>query len=167
MKKVLMGSAFLAVIGIGITATQLSCSKTTAQSTSYTLPPATTSTLGGVIVGSGLTVSSNGTLSANSTSGGLTQLNKLIYYKGYEIWTANYDGTSNSKVNITLPSGIGMAYSSELTLSPNGQKIFFTAGPGANGTTVSGDLYSCNIDGSGVTKVLDKGTGDIRNVTAH
>ena len=133
MKKVLMGVTLLTVIGIAITSTQISCSKSTAQ----------------------------------TSSSGLTQLNKLIYYKDYEVWTANYDGTGSSKVNITLPAGIGMAYSSELTLSPNGQKIFFTAGPGTNGTAVNGDLYSCNIDGTGVTKVLDKGTSGIRNVSAH
>ena len=33
----------------------------------YVLPPATTSTLGGVIIGTGLSVASNGTISVNST----------------------------------------------------------------------------------------------------
>jgi hypothetical protein len=74
-----MGSVALTLFSISIVIFQMSCKKdATAQTggTSYTLPTATTSTLGGVIVGSGLSVTSNGILSANATTGGLTQLNK-------------------------------------------------------------------------------------------
>lgn len=39
---------------------------------SYTLPPATASTLGGVKIGSGISVTSDGTISASGGSGGLT-----------------------------------------------------------------------------------------------
>lgn len=39
---------------------------------SYTLPPATASTLGGVKIGSGISVASDGTISASGGSGGLT-----------------------------------------------------------------------------------------------
>lgn len=43
----------------------------------YTLPPATTSTLGGIIVGNNLTVAADGTLSA---TGGGALPNNLVYY---------------------------------------------------------------------------------------
>ncbi len=63
----------------------MSCQKeATAQQTgsNYILPSATTSTLGGVIVGSGLSVTSNGTLSLTSSSNnGMKQLNKILYEK--------------------------------------------------------------------------------------
>ena len=45
---------------------------------SYTLPPATTNTLGGVIIGDGLTVLENGTLSAQVTGSQLEALQRLI-----------------------------------------------------------------------------------------
>jgi len=157
MKKLLLGSIVLTAFSFAIIVFQMSCQKTAvAQTTNYTLPAATTSTLGGVIVGSGLSITSSGVLSVTSTSGGLTQLNKLIYKKVVsstaEIWTANYDGTANAKVNITLPSGVVFSDDMNPVLSPNGQKIFFTAG-----TVFNGDLYSCNADGSSVIKIVDKG----------
>ena len=98
---------------------------------------------------------------------GLIQLNKIIYTKhsrepeSYEIWIANYDGTSNTKVNIMLPSGVFLGLGDDVRLSPDGKKIFFTAGPPVyfNGFTFAetGDLYSCNVDGSNVTKIVDRG----------
>ena len=45
---------------------------------SYTLPPATATTLGGVIIGDGLTVLENGTLSAQVTGAQLEVLQRLI-----------------------------------------------------------------------------------------
>lgn len=150
-----MGSIVLTVFAVAIVLFQMSCSKSAdAQTSTYTLPPATTTTLGGVIIGTGLTVNSSGVLSV--TSSGATQQNKLIFKKVVgstaEIWTANYDGTSAAKVNITLPSGVVFSDDMNPVVSPNGQKIFFTAG-----TTFNGDIYSCNADGSTVTKVVDKG----------
>lgn len=50
----------------------------TGGSSSYTLPPATITTLGGVIIGDGLTVLENGTLSAQVTGAQLEALQRLI-----------------------------------------------------------------------------------------
>lgn len=169
MKKILLGSIVLSTFSLAIIMFQISCQKSaTAQSgnSSYTLPPATSSTLGGVIVGSGLSITSSGILSVTPPTGntGLTQLNKIIYTKvinsnSSEIWISNYDGTGNAKVNIVLPSGIGFSEEMVPVLSPNGQKIFFTAGTLASGSSraVYGDIYSCNADGSGVVKIVDRG----------
>jgi Tol biopolymer transport system component len=111
--------------------------------------------LGGIIVGNGLNVTSTGVLSVTSNSS-LNQLNKLIYKRvsgaSSEIWMANYDGTNNVRINISLPSGIVFNDDMLPTLSPNGQKIFFTAG-----TSTRGDLFSCNVDGSNIIKIVDKG----------
>jgi len=166
MKKVLMGSAFLAVIGIGITATQLSCSKTTAQSTTnYTLPPATTSTLGGIIVGSGLTISSNGTLSVNSTTGGLTQLNKILLVdnntpsgnQSQSFVVINSDGTGKTIIPITLPTGRTFASNAANgQLSPDGKTLFFEVYEISTG---SGFLYSCGLDGSNLKVIYTQTNG--------
>lgn len=91
------------------------------------------------------------------------QLEKVIFKKVInsggttivEIWTAKYDGTSAAKVNIALPSGV--LFSDDMTpmFSPDGQKIFFTAS-----SEWGGNLYVCNADGSGVSKIVDKGGSD-------
>lgn len=70
MKKLLMGSVSLLLFSIAIAVFQISCQKEVGaqggSSTSYILPPATTNSLGGVIVGNGLNVTSNGLLSVNA-----------------------------------------------------------------------------------------------------
>ncbi len=57
-------------------------------------------------------------------------------------------------MNITLPSGVEFSDDMNPVMSPNGEKIFFTAG-----TSPYGDLYSCNFDGSNLTKIVDRGGG--------
>jgi hypothetical protein len=163
MKKLLLGSIVMMMFSASVILFQLSCQKSVqAQSSSYTLPPATPASLGGVIVGSGLSVTSNGTISVLPNTPGLTQLNKLIFKKNIgggssEVWTANYDGSNAGKVAITLPAGVSFSDDMNPVLSPDGQKIFFTAG--ATGTS-GGDLYSCNSNGSNVTKIVEKGGSD-------
>lgn len=161
-----MGSIVLLLFSLAILVFQVSCQKSVeAQSggggSTYTLPPATTSTLGGIIVGSGLSITSNGTLSVVPTSGGIIQLNKIIYTlkisgspnSDTEIWIANYDGTAASKINITLPAGrkIGAPGTfGSCSLSPDGQKIFFNAFDGFGGQY----LYACNVNGSNPTQIV-------------
>ncbi|MBP9103087.1 MAG: hypothetical protein KBF82_04420 [Chitinophagaceae bacterium] len=159
MKKLLLGSIALTLFAISVTLFQISCQKEVeAQTTTYTLPPATTTTLGGVIVGNGLSVTPSGVLSL--TASGSTQLNLLVYYKiigaAIEIWTAKYDGTTQTKINLTLPANTEFSDDVAPQLSPDGTKIFFTLQStvvGQDGT----DLYSANINGTGVTKIIDKG----------
>jgi hypothetical protein len=46
-------------------------------------------------------------------------------------------------------------------MSPDGQKLFFNAGaPYQTGalTSIDTDIYSCNIDGSNVVKIIDRGS---------
>ena len=159
MKKILLSSAVLTIFAISIVLFQLSCQKEShAQTASYILPAATTTTLGGVIAGSGLNVSPTGVLSvAPSTS---SPLNLLVYYKTVgavvEIWTAKYDGTAQAKINLTIPANTEFSDDAAPLLSPDGTKLFFTLQStviGQDGT----DLYSANINGTSVTKIIDKG----------
>lgn len=67
-----------------------------------------------------------------NTTNGVTQMNKIVYMipnleNNYEIWTANYDGTNQTRVNLSMPSGFGVfPYSNGPRVSPDGQKMFFT-----------------------------------------
>lgn len=161
MRKLLLGSAVMTLFAISIIFFQISCQKeSNAQSTTYTLPPATTTTLGGVIVGNGLSATSNGTLSVTCCSS--TQLGKIIFLKNIydanpntthttEIWTANYDFSNVSKVNVDIPSN---RVCSRVKLSPDGTKIFFSAYTRPTSTTDGrNDIFSCNIDGSNLIKL--------------
>lgn len=172
MKKLLLGSIAMFLLALSITLFQISCTKEAHAQTNpgnnYVLPPASATTLGGVIVGNGLNITSNGTLSVNTNSSETTPIGKIIFKKGIsanenysvEIWTANYDGTNASKVNIQLPSDISISQNTNVTVSPDGKKIFFTAGEGSSNNVTAGDLYSCNSDGTNVTKIIDKGGND-------
>lgn len=100
----------------------------------------------------------------NSSFEDFNPIKKILYYKEAAskvtgIWVCNYDGTGHIKVNLSLPNGIVFPDPSEfLFLSADGKKIFFTAGPDAGlGFSVKTDIYSCNLDGSNLTKIV---TGD-------
>ena len=152
MKKLLLASIVLSLCSLSIVVFQLSCTKTVhAQPSAYTLPPATTATLGGVIVGSGLAVSSNGTLTTTPTTG-LTQLNKIAVELGYandSVLIVNYDGSNPTQVTLPVPAGQSMAYEGQdVILSPDGKTLFFqtVATAGSNNVYY---IYSCNVDGTG------------------
>jgi hypothetical protein len=155
MKKLLLGSVFLTFFAISITLFQASCQKEAIANTesTYTLPPATSTTLGGVIVGTGLNVTANGTISV--TANGVNQQNKIIYKKHVssvtEIWTANYDGSNQKKLSIALPSGASVW---DMSISPDGQKLIFSAFVNSS----ESHIFTCNTDGSNLTKIID-GTG--------
>lgn len=97
--------------------------------------------------------------SVAQTSAGLKQLNKIVFsrydYAGNKpdgIYIANYDGSGMTKVNIVIP-GMPTAYPLNPKLSPDGQTLFFHAGIAGNHS----NIFSCNIDGTNVKKVLDGG----------
>jgi hypothetical protein len=158
MKHIIKTSLVLIFFSLSIIIFNLSCEKeSTAQAnTSYTLPKATTSSLGGVIVGSGLSVTDNGTIS--------TQNFDIIIFsrngdKENEFWTAKHDGTNQKKITIpSLPTTEAIS-KDQLRLSPDGKKFFFKIYYYPNNTGINEKLYSCNIDGSGLTKLIDDVAG--------
>jgi|JI10StandDraft_1071094.scaffolds.fasta_scaffold712353_1 Tol biopolymer transport system component len=95
---------------------------------------------------------------ANARINGTTQQNKIIYTKSSsgitEIWIANIDGTNPTKVPISLPSNLYLV--GEATITPDGNKVVFQARE--NSPSNTGYLYTCNTDGTGVTKILGDGS---------
>ena len=165
MKNLYLGSLALTMFSISILIFQISCKKDAIAQTSnsnYLLPPSTTTSLGGIIVGNGLSITSNGTLSLNGSTGN-QQINKIIFTKlntsiaqRFEIWTANYDGSNQTKLNILMPTGFQCGGDGDVRLSPNGQKVFFTSTQFSNSTT---HIFSCNIDGTGLIRIIDGTSG--------
>jgi hypothetical protein len=108
--------------------------------------------------------------SADSNSTNSTSVGKLIYLKnmfdgaGNRIYTCNYDGTNETLINVTLPSGIVIDLNTPddmmLRISPDGQKVFFVA---LDTTTANKILYSCDISGANPAQVIAlNGTGNFR-----
>ncbi len=156
-----MGSFALMLFSASILLFQMSCKKSAdaepGGTGNNTVPVATTTTLGGVIVGSGLSVTPTGVLSVNAGNSGATQLNKIVFVKyivnvGSEIWLMNYDGSGQTKVNIALAAN--QQIRDDARLSPDGKKLFFVMGTtGLNSN--KDDIYSCDIDGKNLVKLYD------------
>jgi hypothetical protein len=167
MNKILKSSIVLLFFSTTIFIIQVSCQKTSdAQSggSSYILPTATTSRLGGIIVGEGLNVTNNGTLSVNSNA---PQAPSIIFFSrsgptdesGDEIWKASIDGSNQQKLNITLPNGFVIKLN-QASVNTNGasllvtsnQKLIFRA---TSQSTPGSALFSCNFEGGNVVKLLE------------
>lgn len=100
-------------------------------------------------------------VAADQTSASTPQVGKLIYSKliapanansYYELWSANYDGTSQQKILITLPTGVSMSGAAKL--SPDHKTLFFGAYTFKAGVITKSALYSCNIDGSNPHEIV-------------
>jgi hypothetical protein len=163
MKKLLLGSVFMTCFAISSALFQASCQKEAVANTesAYTLPPATVTTLGGVIVGQGLEVKPDGTIGV--TSGNIAQQNKIYFIKSFnvpntdgysEIWSANYDGSNQQKFNIALPSEMNVI---ELSISPDRQSLFITCFYyiESSNTKAKYRIYSCKTDGSNLKKIIE------------
>lgn len=113
------------------------------------------------------------------TTNTTTQKNKIVYVKQFygtggrlydygEIWTANYDGTAQTKLNITLPTNVVIAQV-EPKISPDGQTIFFNAflTDGTKDISNGWSLYSCSTDGSNVKQVVQSSGNTVAIAAAY
>ena len=86
------------------------------------------------------------------------QLNKVIYSKQVgaeiQIWTCNYDGSSQTQIQIALPTNVIVNNNNTQAtprLSPDGLYVFFVA---QNITTSSYSVYSCDITGNNLQEIV-------------
>jgi hypothetical protein len=155
MKTLFKSSLILILFAISVTVFNISCEKESiAQNVnSYTLPVATTSKLGGVIVGSGLSITTDGILSTQNSG----NLGILVFAKtgdkANEFWTSKLDGTNQTKITLSSLSFTAEIVKSTIKISPDGKKLFFTLN--LNPSNSQDAIYSCNIDGSALTKLID------------
>ena len=106
------------------------------------------------------------TLTENNQSG--NQLDKILYYKEYsvsgigmrEYWIANTDGTNQYQIPITPPAGMQIG-ANGARLTPDGSKLIFTIYDPPNNRNY---IYSCLLNGSNLTKLVDAATGQYYNV---
>jgi len=94
---------------------------------------------------------------ANARPNNTTQQNKLVYFKlnaTTSIWSiniCNWDGSNNIVVPVVLPADV--KFNGDVAITNDGSKIFFSA-RGISNSDI-GYMYTCNTDGTGLTKILD------------
>lgn len=137
MKKILLSTVVLTAFSFSIILFEISCKK----SADAAMTPTSSTQQNKIIYTKNLPVS-------GSTG---------IYYS--EIWIANYDGSSAQKINISLPTGLFVDYTTFVKLSPDQKTIFFRVSDVKQDTNGTG-FYSANIDGSNAKLIVpNDGTG--------
>ena len=94
---------------------------------------------------------------AQNTSTSIQNLGILVFTKVNgkvnEFWTSKYDGSSQTKITVSsLPANGEIAHES-IKISPDGKKFFFYGI--TKSTDISSSIFSCNSDGTGLTKLVD------------
>jgi Tol biopolymer transport system component len=134
MKRLLLSSVVLLTFSASISLFEISCKKS-ANAQSNT-NGATTSNLGVIMYTK---------INSNTSVG--------------EIWLANYDGSNQHIVPITPIPGYSVG---RARLTPDGKKIFISA---YNGVTAKNTaIFSCNVDGSNLVKVIDDPSGQVGEI---
>ena len=96
---------------------------------------------------------------AQNTSTSIQNLGILVFSKAgdkaNEFWTSKYDGSGQIKITIASITSTGEIVKDNIQISPDGKKFFFIANTNPTNPSSMDAIYSCNIDGSGVTKLVD------------
>jgi hypothetical protein len=77
----------------------------------------------------------------------------------YQFFTANYDGSNQHQIPVTIPAGVSY-YGNNAHLSPDGKKIFIYAYEVVSQNLTTNDIhykdhiYSCNLDGTGFADLI-------------
>ena len=100
---------------------------------------------------------------APETNNGVTNLKILLISKSDGLWTANYEGGEQTKINISMPEGFNRP--SRAFISSDGEKIFFPASKGTSSPdTWESYIFSCNIDGSDIKQIMFLGKQDFNQL---
>jgi Tol biopolymer transport system component len=129
MKKILLSSIILFLFSVSIVLFQISCKK-------EAVADVAVSSAGGSNLGVILFIKT-------------VQNDKPNLSK--ELWTANYDGTNQKKINITV--GTGKIIESGF-LSPDGKIVFVAFQEKLSNNDIVINTYSCSPDGNNLTRIL-------------
>ena len=92
---------------------------------------------------------------------------KLVYLKQtsgtpIELWSTNYDGSSQTQIPIVLPANVEFSSinsnRSSVKISPGGQKIFFIA---FNNSTNISSIYTCDFSGNNLQEIVSSGSSTV------
>ena len=92
----------------------------------------------------------------NITSG-ITPVNLIFFYKQgaskAELWAANYDG-SQPRLVFLPPQNFTFLTEFSISASTDGKKLFMTLNEAISSSNEIQSIYSINLDGTGLTKVI-------------
>lgn len=125
MKKILLSSIILFLFSVSIVLFQISCKK---------------EAVADVAVG--------GTSPSNL---GVILYTKRSVSSTTELWTANYNGTNQKKININLGTGKSIETG---FLSPDGKLVFVVLQEKLSNNDIVINTYSCQPDGSNLKRIL-------------
>lgn len=151
------GAATTSAAGLMSAADKTKLNGIAAGANNYTLPAATASTLGGIKVGSGLSVTSDGTLSATGGGGGVTR-DEAVEFKYYTGNVANNNAAifnfddGRGYAILTVQSGTTAFYLMISTVVNTDHYILINNHGNANDVTVI--LYAPTISGATASTVL-------------
>lgn len=93
---------------------------------------------------------------ANAGPNPKQSLNKIVYIKEIdvapdrtELWISNIDGSNQNIIPVTFAFDFQFG---SISLSPDGTKVIFSV---VNDRSRDGYIYSCNIDGTNLTKLIE------------
>ena len=95
---------------------------------------------------------------AQNTSTSIQNLGILVFTKIEDkeknvFWTSKYDGTGQTKITVSSFPTTGEIWRESIKISPDGKKFFFYGI--TKSTDISSSIFSCNSDGTGLTKLVD------------
>jgi hypothetical protein len=172
MRKLFLSTIVLTGFGLSLILVQIGCRKDAiAQIASYVLPIASSTQLGGIMVdGTTITITKEGKISAvpvvivgpdtpPPTPEPVTyEPTEIIYVKEEgandkpEFWKVNMDGTGNQRIPIMLPANF-VIEPFDIGFKRTSTKIIFGV-QNNNNTGESNYIYTCNLDGTGLTRVV-------------
>jgi Tol biopolymer transport system component len=170
MKKIFKSALILTFFAVSLLLFQMSCKKTVdaQQNGTYILPIASPTTLGGVKPdGTTILVDPSGKISIASQN--LPQQSDVILYKKYipgpsvstvEFWLCDKNGSN--KRQIVVPSNLTIQ-DFNMSLLADQNTVVFPATEG-NGTS---NLYTMNIDGSNIKKIVGDGVNNYYEPQAY
>lgn len=112
--------------------------------------------------------------SSDSLSPNAAPVGKIVFTKkgptALEIWTANYDGTGQTQVPVTLPPNVQFNFwvsqsnaiasdQAHVHLSPDGQTVFFETVTDLSSNKYF-SLYSCDLSGNNLTEIIAQAPGE-------
>lgn len=165
MKNIVLGAIVLFFLALSITLVEVSCQKLVAQPGGQT-----SSSSSGQVLYIQATVFQIIPFTHTDSAGNVIN-DRIDTLYAHDIYTCNFDGNNRTKIPITLAPGLEIGGGPKFT--SNGSAIIFDVGAGSvfvNGqyTRENSDLagiYTCNLDGSGLKRIVEQPQGIVGSVS--
>jgi Tol biopolymer transport system component len=102
---------------------------------------------------------------ANAKVNAITNEGKIVYLSNEgKLWIMNNDGTDRHEIPVAIPSTHQVS-NGPIAVSGDGTKIIFTLA--TNAVPTKFDLFTCNMDGADVTRILEDPSAIVSSFPFH